>query len=99
MPSEVPRIRAEVLAAEDHNDVVVMVVATIAAEVKMAEASPDLLGFHDQLKMHFDVLNGLVLPLVVLLNHSFSGCCYSMEDLTVFDCALRMKAVPTEGGK
>lgn len=90
MKSGVLPIRAELLEVEDHIDDV-MAVEKLVVGVKMVEAYFDLLVFHVQLKMHSDVLHDLALTLKAPLTHSFSVNCYNMEDLMVFDYALRMK--------
>lgn len=96
MRREVPLTLAEVLAAEDHKDDVVMVVVTLVVAARMVEAYFDLLVFHDQLKRHSDVLHVLVPTLVALLNHSSAAYYCSMADLMVFDCALRTKVLLAE---
>lgn len=75
--------------AEDHRDV--MAVVKLAAEVKMVEAYFDLLVYHDPLKKHSGVLNGLDLTSEDLLERSSAAYC-NMEDLTVFDYALHTRA-------
>lgn len=79
-----PQVKARVWA--DRTNAIVDL-----AVVRKGEACPCLLAFHDQQKMHSDVVYDLVRPAVAHPDHILAVGC-SKGDPTVFVDALRRRA-------